>query len=91
VPRAVTFTASVDHATLVINYVLEIYKSGATIGTTAPVAASDLGKPAVDANGDITVDRSALFQALPVGNYFATVTAVGAGGNSRSTGVSFTR
>jgi regulation of enolase protein 1 (concanavalin A-like superfamily) len=90
-PRAIAFAASVDHATLVTNYVLEVYRMGATIGSTAPVATSDLGKPAVDANGDITVDRSALFQALAAGSYFATVTAVGAGGNSRSSAVSFTR
>jgi hypothetical protein len=33
----------------------------------------------------------ALFTALAVGNYQATVTAIGSGGSSRSAAVAFTR
>jgi regulation of enolase protein 1 (concanavalin A-like superfamily) len=90
-PRAVVFDASADHATLVTRYVLEIYSSGATPGSSSPVATSDLGKPAVAADGGITVDRSTLFLALLPGNYIATVTAVGQTGSSRSLTASFTR
>jgi regulation of enolase protein 1 (concanavalin A-like superfamily) len=90
-PRAVTFTASPDHATLVTKYVLEIYRSGTTPGSSTPVATSDLGKPTPASNGDITVDRATFFQGLATGSYLATVTAVGSGGSARSTAVSFTR
>ena len=89
-PFGVAFTASDDHATLVTRYVLEIYKSGATPGTSTPVVTSDLGKPSV-VNGEITVERAALFSALSTGNYIAAVTAVGATGSARSAPVAFTR
>ena len=90
-PRAVVFAASADHATLVTRYVLEIYSSGATPGSSSPVVTSDLGKPTPAVNGEITVDRSAMFQALAPGNYIATVSAVGTAGSSRSLTASFTR
>jgi hypothetical protein len=90
-PRAIVFTASPDHSTLVTTYVLDIYRSGTTPGSSTPVATSDLGKPTPASNGDITVDRATFFQALATGNYIATVTAVGPGGSTRSTAVSFTR
>lgn len=91
VPTGVSFTASTDHATLVTKYVLEIYQAGATPGSSTPVAKSDLAKPAPDSTGTITVDRSAFFQALAAGNYVASVAAVGSGGTTRSTAVTFTR
>ena len=90
-PRAVAFLASADHDTLVTRYILEIYTSAADAGLSTPVAASDLGKPAPAANGEITVDRFALFEALAPGSYIATVTAVGDGGSSRSLTAAFTR
>ena len=89
--HAVVFEASADHDTLVTRYVLEIYSSGATPGSSSPVVTSDLGKPMVAADGEITVERSALFQALAPGDYIATVTAVGSAGGSRSATASFTR
>ncbi|MEO5895021.1 MAG: hypothetical protein ABIS06_04920 [Vicinamibacterales bacterium] len=90
-PRAVVFLASADHETLVTNYVLEIYTSGSTPGISTPVGTSDLGKPSLALTMEITVDRSALFQALTPGNYIAAVTAVGAGGSSRSLTAAFAR
>jgi hypothetical protein len=90
-PTGVVFTASPDHATLVTRYELRIYASGADPNTATPIATSDLGKPTPDANNDITVDRSAFFSALAVGNYGAAVAAIGSGGSSISAGVTFTR
>src|SRR5262249_19799305 len=90
-PTGVTFTASPDHATLVTSYELRIYASGADPNTATPIATSDLGKPTPDANNDITVDRSAFFSALAAGNYVAAVAAIGSGGSSIGTGVTFTR
>jgi hypothetical protein len=90
-PTGVTFTASPDHATLVTSYELRIYASGADPNTATPIATSDLGKPTPDANNNITVDRSAFFSALGVGNYVAAVAAIGSGGSSISTGVTFIR
>lgn len=89
-PTAIVFQASVDHA-LVTAYRLEIFAAGADPSTAAPVAASDLGKPAPDAAGDISVDRAVFFAALPAGSYIATVSAAGSGGSSRSGGVPFAR
>ncbi|MEN3336894.1 MAG: hypothetical protein V7647_570, partial [Acidobacteriota bacterium] len=90
-PTGVAFQASADHATLVTSYELRIYASGANPATATPINASDLGKPAPDANGDITVDRSAFFSSLAAGDYVAAVAAIGSGGASVSTGVAFTR
>lgn len=90
-PESVVFTASADHSTLVVKYVLEIYAPNATPGQSAPLARSDLGKPVPSSTGDITVDRTLFFQALAPGNYLAAVSAVAASGSSRSTAVSFTR
>lgn len=87
-PRGITFQASADHA-LVTGYRLEIFTGSADPSTAAPVAASDLGRPAPDAAGDITVDRAAFFSALPPGTYLATVSSIGGGGSSRSAAVAF--
>ncbi len=83
-PSAVEFTPSADNDTiqngvaLVTSYAMDI----ATV--TAPlvvVRTVDFGKPAV-VNGKITPNISATIQALPVGDYVATIRAVGPGGVS---------
>jgi regulation of enolase protein 1 (concanavalin A-like superfamily) len=89
-PTTVVFHASVDHST-VTSYRLDVFASGANPATATAVVSSDLGKGTPDANGDITVNRSAVFSALAAGSYQATVTAIGAGGSSRSAAVAFTR
>jgi regulation of enolase protein 1 (concanavalin A-like superfamily) len=92
IPTGVIFTASPDHATLVTNYELRIYAAGANPSTATPIAKSNLGKPTPDANNDITVTNlSTFFSTLTVGNYVGAVAAVGSGGSSVSTGVTFTR
>jgi regulation of enolase protein 1 (concanavalin A-like superfamily) len=90
-PRAVEFTASVDHDTLVTSYQLDIFASGADPNTATPVASVNLGKPTPDASNTITVDESAFFTALAPGSYQATVSSIGDGGSSRSGAVAFTR
>jgi hypothetical protein len=90
-PKTVVFAASSDHATNVTKYTLKVFAAGANTATATPVATSDLGKPTPASNGDITVDRATFFTALAVGNYVATVTAVGPGGQTASGSVSFTR
>ena len=90
-PTGVVFAASLDHVALVTSYLLEVYAAGATPGTSTPVATSDLGKPQPASNGDISVGRSAVFEALASGSYIATVAAVGTQGMARSTAVSVTR
>jgi chitinase len=89
-PTAVVFRASADHSQ-VTSYRLDVFASGANPATATAVVSSDLGKGTPDANGDITVNRSAVFSALAAGSYQATVTATGAGGSSRSAAVAFTR
>ena len=90
-PRLVVFGASSDHATNVTSYALKVFSAGANTATAIPVATSDLGKPTPAANGEITVDRQTFFGNLAAGNYVATVTAIGPGGQTPSAGVSFTR
>jgi hypothetical protein len=90
-PRLVAFTASADHATNVTSYFFEVFAASANPATAVAIVSSDLGKPTPDSTNTITVDRSALFSALAVGNYVATVTAVGPGGRTRSAPISFTR
>ena len=82
-PRLLVFRASADHASKVTSYRMDIFRAGANPSTARPERTQNLGKPTV-VNGDITVDIAALVQALPSGSYFATVTAIGAGGSSRS-------
>jgi regulation of enolase protein 1 (concanavalin A-like superfamily) len=90
-PRLLVFTASADHATNVSSYRLSVYAPTANPATATPLTTSDLGKPTPDANNDITVDRATFFAALPVGNYVATVTAIGPGGQTQSSSVAFSR
>jgi hypothetical protein len=87
----VVFTASTDHDRLVETYVLEIYREGETPGVSNPVAIRDLRKPMPEANGDIAVNCSALFQTLAPGRYLATVMAVGRRDSARSATVPFNR
>jgi hypothetical protein len=90
-PRWVVFGASSTHATSVTNYQLRVFAAGANPATATPLATSDLGKPTPAANGDITVDRYTFFSALAVGNYAATVMAIGPGGQVQSASITFTR
>jgi regulation of enolase protein 1 (concanavalin A-like superfamily) len=90
-PTGVAFTASPDHATLVTSYELRIYAAGANPSTATPIATSNLGKPTPDANNNIIVDLPSFFVSLAPGNYVAAVAAIGAGGSSVSSGVSFSR
>ena len=87
-PVSVVFHASTDHAT-VVSYLLDVFANGSNPNTASPIASSNLGKPGVDANGDITVDRATFFNALAPGTYLVTVSAIGPGGSSRSTAVTF--
>jgi Bacterial Ig domain len=89
-PRAVAFTVSADHAN-VSSYVLKIFGADVHSRTGTPVATSDLGKPAPDANNDVMVNRLAFFESLAPGNYVATVTAISAGGEAPSAAVAFAR
>jgi regulation of enolase protein 1 (concanavalin A-like superfamily) len=90
-PTRVAFAASADHDTNVWKYVLKVFAAGTAVGAATPVAVSDLGKPAPPAAGHVIVDRAEFFGALPAGDYVATVTAVGPGGQTRSTVVAFTK
>jgi regulation of enolase protein 1 (concanavalin A-like superfamily) len=81
--RQLTFTASTNHASNVTSYTMNIFAAGANPSTATPVRTQNLGKP-TPVNGNITVDIAALVQALSPGSYFATVTAIGAGGSARS-------
>lgn len=90
-PTGIVFQASPDHASLVTSYELRVFASGANPATATAVGTSDLAKPTPAANGDITVDRSAFFSALAVGNYLAAVRAIGSGGASANATIAFTR
>lgn len=81
--KYLAFTASADHATLVSHYVLDIFREGANPSTATPVSSASVGKPA-PVGGEVTVDIASTLQPLPLGTYFATLTAVGNGGESRS-------
>lgn len=80
-PWRVTFTASPDHAAvdnggtpLVTRYELALSRDG------QDVARVDLGRPAPDAQGAITVDIHSTILPLAAGSYTAVVEAVGPGG-----------
>jgi hypothetical protein len=74
------------------NYSFEVFSAGANPNTASPVAVSNLGKPAPDGNGDISVDRASFFSGLAPGNYVATVSAIGTdGARARSSPATFSR
>lgn len=77
------FVPSSNQADAVTQYVLNIFNVGADPYASNPVASVDLGLPPI-ANGEIRVDITGTVSALPAGNYFATVTAVGYGGQATS-------
>jgi hypothetical protein len=90
-PTGVVFQASTDHATLVTSYELRVFSNGANPATATPLAKVNVGKPAPATNGDITVSQPTFFSNLATGTYVAAVAAIGSGGMSTSTGVTFTR
>jgi hypothetical protein len=81
-----TFTPSVDHASNVDRYVLELF----TAGASSPVVSYDMGKPAL-AGTDVTVDVSTLIAALPAGTYTGKVKAVNTFGTSTSDALTLVR
>jgi regulation of enolase protein 1 (concanavalin A-like superfamily) len=83
VPGRAVFVPSSDHATMVTNYVLEVFPAWADTLAANPVVTQDLGKPAV-VNGECTADVSRTIGSLAPGTYVAVVTAVSAGGFARS-------
>ena len=52
-PQTLTFTPSIDHATLVLSYTLEVFPAGASPSTAKPAGTLNLGKPNV-VSGAIT-------------------------------------
>ena len=84
-PKSVVFHASADNAT-VTNYQLDIYASGADPATATPVATANLGKPAVDAIGDVNVIRP-LSLRRPCRRSCRRRSAISSGGTSRSAAV----
>jgi regulation of enolase protein 1 (concanavalin A-like superfamily) len=90
-PRYVAFQKSPDHDTLVTSYKLNVYASGANPSTSTPMKTVSLGKPTPDSSGNIQIDELSFFTALAAGNYVATVSAIGSGGSTQSSAVSFTR
>ena len=88
-PRSAEFDPSPDHWQVleggqpaVVRYELGVY----VIGTSAPFATADMGKPSPEADGKIRYDFSALLAAwaLPGGEYEARVSAVGPEGAALS-------
>jgi regulation of enolase protein 1 (concanavalin A-like superfamily) len=77
------FHASANHHEAVTQYVLNIFNAGADPNASNPLASVDLGLPPV-VDGQIRADVTATVSALPSGIYFATVTAVGYGGQATS-------
>jgi hypothetical protein len=86
----VMFTASANHAS-VTSYRLDVFASGANPTTAAPIASIGLGKPTPNGSGEIALDESPFVRALSAGSYLATVSAIGTGGESRSTPYVFSR
>ena len=86
-PGEVSFVASADHATIqvdgqpaVTRYDFEIWLSSEA---SKPTTVLSLGKPTPDAANKITV-KPAVLIGLPLGDYKATVAAVGPVGTGRS-------
>jgi len=85
-PTRVEFMVSADHNVTVLGqaavtrYDLRVFLPGAT----APVTTADLAKPTAVDGATVSVDRQAVFVALPLGEYVARVAAIGPGGEGVS-------
>jgi hypothetical protein len=79
-----SFLPSLDDASDVTSYTLDIFTVGSIPGTTTPIQSLDIGKPAV-VGGEMAVDLTQVVASLSLGSYYCTVTAVGPGGMARST------
>jgi regulation of enolase protein 1 (concanavalin A-like superfamily) len=90
-PVKVAFTTSAADAALASEFVLEFFAAGANPLTATPLKRQSLGKPALDAAGNATVDITTAFNALAAGSYQATVSAVWSGGMARSASISVTK
>jgi regulation of enolase protein 1 (concanavalin A-like superfamily) len=77
------FVPSANQAEAVSHYVLNVFNVGADPYASNPVASVDLGLPPI-INGEAHADISGVMSGLPPGNYFATVTAIGGGGEATS-------
>jgi len=82
-----TFTPSVDHAT-VSSYAARLYADG----TSTPVLASvNIGKPTPNGSNVIRVDLLSFLNSQTPGNYLVKVVALSSGGSTESVnGDSFT-
>jgi hypothetical protein len=78
-PSTLVYSPSVNDATAVDYYTVEIYLSGGAM----PVASKYLGKPSI-ANNEIRVDVSDVVNALAAGTYVVVVSANGQGGSTSS-------
>jgi hypothetical protein len=90
-PQGVAFQEPLDQLVLVSSFRLDVFSATADPATATPVATINVGKPAPDATGVITVSVPTFFSALSTGTYQLTVSAVGPGGIGRSAPVVFTR
>jgi hypothetical protein len=82
--KTLQFTPSSDDSTNVTGYRLDLFAAGANPATATPTQSSGLGKPGI-VSGLMAVDITPVVESLPSGSYFATVTAIGPGGSTRST------
>jgi hypothetical protein len=73
------FTPSVDHA-MVDTYEVRVYP----VGSGTPAAVTDIGKPALNPAGTITVDLTTFFGGIAAGNYTLTIAAMNEGGETES-------
>jgi hypothetical protein len=78
------FTPSANQDSAVSHYMLNIFYVGADPYASNPITSVNLGLPSI-VNGEARADITAAVSALSPGNYFATVTAVGNGGEATST------
>ena len=82
VPTTLIFVPPLDYLTNVDSYTVELRRSIDKM-TDSPVAATNLGKPAV-VGGEIAVVVSTLVDPLPAGSYYAIVVSNGPGGSTPS-------
>jgi hypothetical protein len=81
---------SSDHATLVTNYLIEVFRAGANPATAPPLAQLFAGRPPLTGS-EVIVDVTGMVAQLSPGNYIFTATAQGPGGSARSASTPVTR
>jgi hypothetical protein len=82
--KAVAFNVTLSDWKITASYLLEVLPAGVSSGGATAIKSVNLGRPSPSSSGGIQVALNGALDALPAGNYQATVRAIGSDGSRSS-------